>query len=250
MVIAIQGRNQAMPILEAENRSMPRSALRYRPISADEVGPAPVMARRSRPDALATAAKVAPDVWDDEEEQRLLYPRRQRRVPAPRQSATPAAHARRRLPPLFWLGMGALLLLLLWWTISQVLVWSTNQLNTLHYGYPRTFQMDAVVGHNDNAQHPSHFVALNFHGTITIIEFPGGDPAKARTFVLSGVLGPESDLDPVTLKFVDIGHTGFPDMLIDVGNVESVLVNDQGTFRSPSPAEQQQILQQLRQMGQ
>ena len=235
-----------MPILETERPSMPRSALRHRPIHTDQAGPAPLTARRSRPDALASVAKVAPDDLDLEEAE---YPPRRRRLsPAPRQGA--AVHPLRRLHPLFWLGMSALVLLLLWWVISQVLVWGTNELNDIRYGRPRTFQIDAVVGQGDDAQHPSHFIALNLHGTITILDFPAGDATKARDFVLTSVVGPDSDLDPVTLKFVDVNQNGKPDMLIDVGNVEAVLVNDQGTFRSPSPAEQQQILQQLRQMGQ
>jgi hypothetical protein len=235
-----------MPILETERQSMPRSALRYRPIKSDQVGPVPVIARRSRPDAVATAATVAPDDLDLEEAEDL--PPRRSPLPASRRGA--AAQTRRRLHPLFWLGIGALLLLLLWWSISQALAWGTNELNTLQYGYPRTFQIDAVVGQNDTLQHPSHFIALNLHGTITIIDFPAGDATKARDFVLTSLMGPNSDLDPVTLRFVDVNHNGRPDMLINMGGIESVLVNDQGTFRSPTPTEQQQILQQLQQMGQ
>ena len=235
-----------MPILETESPSMPRSALRHRPISTNGARPVPVIARRSRPDALASAAKVAPDDLEMEE---AKHPSHRRALsPTERRGAT--VHPRRRLHPLFWLGISALLLLLLWWAISQALVWGTNELNTLRYGYPRTFQVDAVVGQNDDAQHPSHFIALNLHGTVTIIDFPGGDASKARDCVLTSVVGSDSDLDPVTLKFVDVSHNGKPDMLINIGNVEALLVNDQGTFRSPSPAEQQQILQQLRQMEQ
>ncbi|WP_244421982.1 hypothetical protein [Ktedonobacter racemifer] len=63
-----------------------------------------------------------------------------------------------------WLGIGAL---------SQG--WQTWQ-DDVHYGRPRTYQTDAVVGHNhDTSATPSHFIVLNLHGQITVIELPAGD---------------------------------------------------------------------------
>jgi len=38
---------------------------------------------------------------------------------------------------------------------------------------PRTFQVDAVVGHNDSAQIPAILIAINLNSRIEIIEFPG-----------------------------------------------------------------------------
>src|SRR5260370_21968578 len=58
------------------------------------------------------------------------------------------------------------------------------------YGMPRTYQTDAVVGHNhDSSGHPSHFIAINLHGQVDVVELPSGDPAKLRLFhvpILSG----------------------------------------------------------------
>ena len=45
-------------------------------------------------------------------------------------------------------------------------------------GILRTAQLDAVVGHNDSAAHPTHFIFINLHGQIQIIEIQGGDAAK------------------------------------------------------------------------
>lgn len=242
-----------MPVLESDQRA-PRSALRYRPMrQTDQAGPDLVVQRRRRlaPDALSTTAEAAPDEMDEldlEEEERS--PRRPRASPDLRQSGAPAAPVLRRFHPLFWLGVSALILLLLWWGLSQALAWGTNELNNIRYGYPRTFQIDQVVGQGDSQQHPSHFVAINLHGDAVIIDFPGGDPNKAHYFQIIGMLGPGSDLDPVTLSFVDVNHNGHPDMLINMGGVQSVLVNDQGAFRTPTPAEQQQILRALQQLGQ
>src|SRR6266566_5466457 len=43
------------------------------------------------------------------------------------------------------------------------------------YGYPRTFQTDATVGHGGT----EHFLALNNHGTIEVVEIPT-DPGKTN----------------------------------------------------------------------
>jgi hypothetical protein len=142
---------------------------------------------------------------------------------------------------------GLIAMIFLWVGISQVVTWGTNELNTLKYGDPRTFQIDAVVGNGDSAQHPSHFLAINLHGAITILEFPAGDSGRARVLATTSVLGQNADQAVVTLTFIDVNHNGRPDMLIDIDGVESVLINDQGTFHPPTPAEQQQILHALQQ---
>lgn len=70
--------------------------------------------------------------------------------------------------------------------ISQIVRWGSDEPYPLQYGDPRTFQIDAVVGNGDNAQHPSHFVAINLHGTVTIIEFPAGDPGSPQVLASYG----------------------------------------------------------------
>lgn len=238
-----------MSVLDTERRSATRSVLRHRPIDTDQSGPGPIVTRqrRSRPDSSAgTTLPIAPDERDQEEERPL--PRRSPVKPslAPRQAPSPARSGR-RFHPLFFIGIGLLATILLWIGVTQIIAWGTNEYNTLVYGYPRTFQIDAVVGQGDSAQHPSHFVAINLHGIVTIVEFPGGDPSRAREFVSSGAMGPGADQAVVTLRFVDLNHNGKPDMLITIGGVQSVLLNDGSTFRVPTPTEQQQILQQLQQ---
>jgi hypothetical protein len=240
-----------MSVLESERRSATRSALRYRPIAANPAGPGPMATRqrRSRPDTLTTAARVEPDELDQEVEN---YPPRRRSasVPAVPRKSVPPVRARRQFHPLFFVGLGLLATILLWIGVTQLIAWGTNEYNTIVYGYPRTFQLDSVVGQDDSPQHPSHFIAVNLHGTVTIIEFPGGDPSRARELVSSSVLGPDGDQAVVTLRFVDLNHNGKPDMLIEVGGVQNVLINDGKTFRVPTPAEQQQILQDLQRIGQ
>ncbi len=236
-----------MPSVETEERQAPRSALRYRPTHTDQADPGPMITRqrRSRLDRPATAAPVVPDDLDLEEER---IPRPRSGAPVPQRPA-PRARPRRHFHPLFFIGLGLLMTILLWAGITQALRWGNNELNTLKYGDPRTFQIDQVVGHGDNAQHPSHFVALNLRGTVTIIEFPAGDPGRARVLASTSILGPNADQAVVTLRFVDVNHNGEPDMLINIDGVQSILVNDGSSFRPPTPTEQQQILQHLQQQN-
>jgi hypothetical protein len=203
--------------------------------------------RRSRPaDALAITAPAAPDDLDLDEEPRL--PRQCRTaLPAPARKRIAPIRTGRQLHPLFFVGVGLLLVVLLWMGLTQLLAWGANEYQTLVYGSPRTFQIDAVVGQGDSREHPSHFLALNLRGTVSIIEFPAGDSAHARVLAATGIQGANADQAVVTLRFIDVNHDGRPDMQIDIDGIQSLLINDRGTFRPPTAAEQQQLLLYLQQ---
>lgn len=230
-----------MPVIDPELRTTPRS-VRYQPRSDQAFSqPGPFVARRSRaqPDVLFTVTRVAPDQDDGLPRQRSAT------APPLRRETVPPRHTRRRAHPFLFIGIGLLAALLLWIGVSSVIAWGNGIWDQLRYGNPRTYQTDAVVGQDDTTQHPSHFIALNLHGQIVILDFPAGDPTKAREFTVSSILGPNAAQVVVTLHFVDINHNGKPDMIIDAGEAQTFLVNADGTFRPPTPAEQQQILQAL-----
>ena len=107
--------------------------------------------------------------------------------------------------------------------------------------------MDQVVGGEDSTLHPSHFLALNLRGTVMILELPAGDPGKERVLATTTITGPDADQAVVTLRFVDISHNREPDMLIDIAGVQSVLMNEGGTFHVPTAVQQQQVLETLQQ---
>src|SRR5437667_7765787 len=111
-----------------------------------------------------------------------------------------------------------------WWKITQ---------DDWHYGRPRTFQTDAVVGHNDSSNNPSHFIAMNLNRHVLIIELPGGNATKARIFSGPILIGQGQDLAPVTLSFQYVNGDGSLDMVINVQDAHYVFINSTGTF---SPA--------------
>ncbi|GHO73995.1 hypothetical protein KSD_17660 [Ktedonobacter sp. SOSP1-85] len=121
-----------------------------------------------------------------------------------------------------WLGIGM---------VSQGLqAWQDD----LHYGRPRTYQIDAVVGHNhDTSATPSHFIVLNLHGQITVIEMPAGDPSKAHAYKTGmALLGSGQDLAPAQVIFKDLDGDGKPDMIVMVGEQSIAFKNENDVFSS------------------
>ena len=153
----------------------------------------------------------------------------------PAQRATPVQQ-RLHLHWMFLVGVGMIAMLALW-VIGNLAVnwWSVTQ-DDWHYGRPRTFQIDARVGHND-AVTPSHFIAMNLNHHIIIIELPGGDPTKAKDYLGPTLLGDGQDLTPVTLSFKDVNRDGKLDMLVHIQDQTFVFINDGTQFRPPKPGE-------------
>lgn len=131
---------------------------------------------------------------------------------------------------LLYVGVGMVAALALWVSLSSLLAWGTAKYNDITYGYPRFYQTDAVVGHNDNTQHPSHFIALNLKGQVIVIELPGGNPAKSVDYIGPDLIATGDDLIPITLTFEDKNHDGKPDMVIHIQNRSVVFCNDGTKF--------------------
>jgi hypothetical protein len=97
------------------------------------------------------------------------------------------------------------------WTAQVVVPWAMKTADDLHYGYPRTTQEDHVVGHEQGGM-PSHFVAMNVQGQITVVELPGGNLRGAQLLVGPRLLGKGADLALVRLHFVGDGK--HPDLVV------------------------------------
>jgi hypothetical protein len=121
-------------------------------------------------------------------------------------------------------------MILSWVALSALSSWWQTTLNDWQYGRPRTYQTDAVVGHHDSVQNPSHFIAMNLNRHIIVIEIPGGDVSKSVVFTGPTLLGPGQDLTPVTLSFQDINHDGKPDMIVNIQGSQFIFLNQNGTF--------------------
>ena len=134
-------------------------------------------------------------------------------------------------------GFGMLIMIVGWVALSAFMNWWQITQDDWHYGRPRTFQTDAVVGHTDSSTSPSHFIAMNFNRHIEIIEFPGGDATKAKIYMGPMLIGQGQDLAAVTLSFKDVNGDGKPDMIVNVQDSRFVFINDNGGFRPARPNE-------------
>lgn len=96
------------------------------------------------------------------------------------------------------IGMGlafVLLVLFSWVSTTMSQAWTYA-----HYGYPRTYQVDANVKHGGT----SHFLVVNLHGHVFIYELHPDHPADSKVYQGPTLEGPGSDQYPATIRFADL----------------------------------------------
>ncbi len=133
------------------------------------------------------------------------------------------------------LGMALMALLVIglskfgtWWQIHQ---------DDVTYGRPRTFQLDAVVGHNDSPSNPTHFIFMNLNRHVIIIEMPGGDATHSRVYLGPVLFGDGQDLTPVTGTIKDVNGDSKPDLIVYIQDQRLVFINTGTGFRPLQPGE-------------
>jgi len=136
---------------------------------------------------------------------------------------------RRRFPLISTL-IGMVITIILIMSFSAFSSWWHTYQDDLHYGRPRTFQLDAVVGHGDSPSNPTHFIFMNLRRHVQIIEIPGGDPARSRIFVGPVLYGDGQDLTPVTGEVRDVNGDGKPDLIVHIQDQQIIFLNDGTTF--------------------
>jgi hypothetical protein len=201
-----------MPSDIITDRNMPRSSLRHRPIAPDTTQTQVQTPRASR--ARHQGEPYSPDESHVASPSPTHAPRRIRK-------------ASRRW--LIYLVLGGLLAMVLLWLGQILWSWGQKVSDDIHYGYPRTTQVDRYVGHEVNDQ-PSHFIATNVKGQIYIIEIPGGQPNNSRLLLGPHLIGEGSDLSPVFLSFV--GDPQHPDLLVTTDGIQ-VRFHNTGSAYAP-----------------
>ncbi len=143
-------------------------------------------------------------------------------------------HRTIRLHWLVFVGLAPLVMILGYVALNAFASWWQVHTDDTTYGRPRTFQVDAVVGHGDSAAHPSHFLALNLNRHLVIVEIPGGNIAKSVIYGAGVLVGDGQDVTPVTLSFADVNGDNKPDMLVHVLDQTLVFLNTGMKFVPPS----------------
>lgn len=141
------------------------------------------------------------------------------------------ARGGRKRIPLVALLVGMVVMIMLIMGLTSLISWWNVYQDDLHYGRPRTSQLDAVVGHGDSPATPTHFIFMNLRRHIEIIEIPAGDPARSRIFSGPVLYGDGQDLTPVTGEIRDINGDNKPDLIVHIQNQRILFINDGTTFR-------------------
>jgi len=195
----------------------PKSVLRHRPLFSHETTHIrPTVARASRPpQRTSTQEAVPPFVCV-------------RKTTVPHKKKLRLSHT---LAPI---GVGMLVALLAVLVGQALLAWCATTWDDLHYGRPRTYQIDAFVGH-EAGHTPSHFLVLNLHGRVEILELLGGDPTHTRLYLGPHIAGIGADLVPVTIQFVPSQQPQHPDMLVVFQGTQLRFHNVNGGFQLANP---------------
>jgi hypothetical protein len=83
----------------------------------------------------------------------------------------------------------------------------------------------------DSADHPTHFLAVNLHAKVTIIEIPGGNSLHARIYSGPSLLADNGATVPVTLEFNDENGDSKIDMIVHIGDQKIIYLNDGTQFK-------------------
>ncbi len=143
-----------------------------------------------------------------------------------------------------YLITGILALLAVYVLVSSVISTGRTLMDDIKYGRPRTFHLTANVGRAEEANAPTHLVAMNLERQVVILEIPGGDANRVRTLPGPYLFGAREDLTPVTMRLADVNGDSAPDLVVRVKNEEMVYLNRDGSFNLITAEERQQLLAQ------
>jgi hypothetical protein len=146
--------------------------------------------------------------------------------------------ARRLRFSLRWLLVGILLLLVMltgWLLFNVVGSWWQGIQDGWAYGLPRTYQVDQYVGQQDSPASPDHFLALNLHGLIEIVQINPRHPEQDHIYTITSV---SDEREPVTLRFADTTGDGRLDLLVSVGDSNPYTVVLHNTDKAFQPQQQ------------
>ena len=158
----------------------------------------------------------------------------------PRTVSSPLTEVRRnhkRFPLMAAVMLGMIVTIMLVVGLSVLGSWWRVYQDDLHYGRPRTFQFDAVVGHGDSSSNPTHFILINLNRHVEIIELPGGEGAHARIYLGPTLFGDGQDLTPITGEVRDVNGDGKPDLIVHIQDQTLVFINDGTAFRPQQPGD-------------
>lgn len=164
----------------------PRPVRSYADDAAEEDYPYMTAARRQ-------AAELAKPTGDDEQI-----------APSVRSQSRTGKRQKRKMHPLFWLGLTVSILLLIWEGLTAVPAWYVTTFNDPGtYGPTHGQILTMPLGNGDSAINPSTLLAVNINGQIELLKLFPGDAKKNMTFTgpnLAVMNFPDADKAEVALS--------------------------------------------------
>lgn len=142
-----------------------------------------------------------------------------------------------------YLVTGLLALIAIYAVMGNMAAWGRSRWDDMRYGNPRTYHLDAAVGHGDGSGTLTHLLAMNLNRQVVIMELPGGDASKVRTLTGPYLFGADEDKTPVLMRLDDLNHDGAKDLVVSIKNEEIVYFNRDGQFQIATPEERTKLTQ-------
>ena len=102
------------------------------------------------------------------------------------------------------LGLALIVMIVGWFVFTLVANGWTNTTEDWKYGNPRTYQTDQFVGQGDSPDHPDHFIVVNTHGQVIVIQLNPQYPELNHIYGITTASDPKT---PVSLLFRPTGST-------------------------------------------
>ncbi len=139
-----------------------------------------------------------------------------------------------------YLITGVLAMLAIYVLVGATVSWMQIRIDDMRYGRPRTTHIEGLVKHGaETVAQPTRMIGMNINRQVVVLELPAGDPGHVRSLAGPYLFGANEDLTPVLLSLRDMDRDGLDDLIIDVRNEQIVYLNRDGSFRIPTPDEQQ-----------
>ncbi len=147
----------------------------------------------------------------------------------PRRASNPARL--HQLTPLITAVLYGLALLIIALLLQQALVWGQRRIDDLRYGFPRAVHLNAVLAPADAQGTPTHIIALNLNGQVSVLLIPSGDVSQIKTLVGPYLVGRDGPYEVPLLTLQDVNADTWPDLLVTLRGEMIVYINDQGVLR-------------------
>lgn len=125
---------------------------------------------------------------------------------------------------------------------QRAIEWGQRRLDDVRYGFPRSAHISGIIAPDDVNGLPTHIIALNMYGQVSILVLPGGDAAQVQVLEGPYLVGWDRAYVVARPRLYDINGNGQADLLVIIRGEAIVYINDNGTLRLMTPEERAELV--------